>query len=302
MQQEKYRQPDQYYIDEYDRITIADMKAVEKEMLEAEELFSIDPDDLQSPLNNTSYLGQHIRYLDAGVAYYRNKKSAIEERMRVDEWKDRVVKTHIIPKDIPCLFCGAQMDFEFYDFKEKDYTFLMWFSCADGHAPRRAFYNNGIEYKPREIRCDDCGGTIKSTTKRTKKKITITDTCLECKKKTVLDFELSQGTVLPIDEADRKKYCTDFIGRRNFEEDVQAIANLSDLIKDTDEKEKYEFKSIQKLNIVQLEETLTTAIEKSGFVKLQFDKPKISRYLTVGFSVQDSTDGESSKSIKDIKK
>ena len=303
MQQlEKYRKPDQYYIDEYDRITIEAMKALENEMLVAEKLFSIDPNDLKSPLNDTTYLGYRIRYVDTGANYDRNKRCAIDERIRVDEWKDRVVKSQVVPQQVHCLLCGTEMDFEFFDFIEKDNTFLMWFSCPDHHAPRRAFYKNGEEYRPQEARCADCGGAVSSMTKRTKKKLIITDTCRECKKKMVMEFELTKKTIMPIDEADRKKYCTDFIGRNNFEEDIRAIASLSELIDDADAKEKYEFRNIQKLNIAQLEEMLATAIENSGFIKMQFDKPKISRYLTVGFSVQDTLDRESAKSIKAMKK
>lgn len=299
---ETYRQPDSYYHDQYDRNTIAVMKVIEKEMEAAEKLFYIDADNLSSLQNNTTYIGHRIKYLDTGVAFARNKRFAIEEQMRADESKDRMIKSQIIPSNINCLTCGEPMQFELYDFIDKGAKLLMWFSCSDGHVPRRAFFGDGREFHAPEIRCQDCGGNLRSSKKKTKKKIILTDICQVCKKKSVLEFERSTEKILPIDEQERKRYCTDFIGRRNFDDDLKAIADLSDILEEQDAKDKYEFKNINRLNIAQLEETLTAAVDGSGFVKLQFEKPKISRYLTVEFSVQDTQDRDSAKSIKAIKK
>ena len=300
---EKFRRTDEYYNDQYDRDTISSMKEIEREMDAAEKSFHIDPNDLKSPENNTAYFSYRRKYLNTGVAYAREKRSVIEERMRMDDQKDRMINAQVIPSNIQCLVCGDDMQFELYDFLEKDTKMLMWFSCPQGHPPRRAFYGTGEEYKAPEDRCDGCGGSIQSSKKRTKTKLTFTEICKGCKKKTVIEFNISpKGMPPPIDETERKKYCIDFIGRRNFEEDLQSIADLPKIIEGQDAKGKYEFKNINKMNIAQLEEKLTNAIDKSGFVKIQFDKPKISRYLTVEFSVQDTQEREEAKSIKALKK
>ena len=299
---EKCRKPDEYYNDQYDRDTIAAMNTIEKEMEAAEKLFHIDPQNLQSAGNNTEYIVCRMKYLDTGVAYARNKRSVVDERIRSDERKDRMIKAQVVPSNIDCLVCGTNMQFEFYDFVEKDTKLLMWYSCPQGHALRRAFYADGQEFKIPESYCDYCGGAIRSSKRKTKNKLIFTDICKVCNKKSVTEFNVTPRSILPIDEVERKKYCTDFIGRRNFEDDITAIADLSDLIQEEEEKDKYEFKNINKLNIAQLEEMLMTAIDESGFVKMQFDKPKISRYLTVEFSVQDTQDREAAKSIKALKK
>lgn len=114
-----------------------------------------------------------------------------------------------------------------------------------------------------------------------------------------MEFDLSPKKILPINEADRKKYCTDFIGRRDFYDDLNAITDLMDVL---DKKEEIDYSQVKQLNIAQLEQILSEQIEKANFIKVQFDKPKVSRYLIVEFSAQDPTDRNEAKSIKTLKK
>jgi len=107
---------------------------------------------------------------------------------------------------------------------------------------------------------------------------------------------------LSINEDERKKYCTDFIRRRTFLEDLKALADLALPAREILEKNAHPDFKVQQINIAMLEKILEEEIGKSDFIKMQFEKPKKVRYLSVEFSVQDPTDRESSKSIKSLKK
>jgi len=299
---EQYRKSDQYYIDEYDRTTIEELKKIEKLMEKAEKRFFIDEDDPKSPETNTDYIGYRMRYLDTGVEYSRNKESSIRAAIQSDERKDRLIRFHAIPANILCDTCGEDMKFELHDFLQRDSDLIFIFSCPNGHLPKKAVYPNGREYFLPKHTCKYCGSDLVSKKKKTKKKLTLTDTCKVCGKVEVLELDISPRKILPVDEEERKKYCTDFKGRNNFMEDLKRIAELGKFTEVDDNKKKYEFDKVKKLNLPQLEQTLTAQIEKSGFIKLQFDKPKTSRYLTMEFSAQDPTDREPEKSIKALKR
>ncbi|MFB9843951.1 hypothetical protein [Mucilaginibacter ginsenosidivorans] len=299
---EQYRKPDQYYIDEYDRMTIEELKAIEKLMIETGKRFHIDPDAPLGPGSDTEYIGYRIRYLDTGVALSRNKESSIQERMHSDEKKDRLIRLHPVPTNVRCDTCGVPMKFEMHDFLNKDDDPIFIFSCVNGHVPKKALFASGREYRLPDHHCQHCGGKLLTKKKKTKNRLAITETCKTCKNVEIMEFDISPKLPSPINEDERKKYCTDFKGRRNFYEDVKALADLSEIFGQQENKTKYGYGKVQQLNIAQLETTLTDEIGKAGFIKVQFDKPKRSRYLTVEFSAQDPTDREEAKSVKQLKK
>lgn len=299
---EQHRKPDQYYFDEYDRVTIEELKAIEKLMIEAEKRFHLDPDNPLSPGSDAEYLGYRVRYLDTGVALSRNKESSIHARMQSDEKKDRLIRSHPAPQNVRCDACGKPMKFEMHDFLNNDDDLIFIFSCVDGHVPKKAVFANGREYRLPDRRCKHCGGKLLTKKKQTKNRLRITETCKTCKKVETMEFDISPKYLLPVNEAEQKKYCADFNGRRNFYEDVKALAGLSKIFEQQENKTKYGYGKVQQLNIAQLEATLTDEIEKAGFIKVQFEKPKSSRYLTVEFSAQDPMAREKAKSVKLLKK
>lgn len=299
---EQFRRSDQYYIDEYDRTTIETLRELEKAMNEAKRRFSIDIENLETKKTNTDYLGYRMRYLDTGVHFARNKQSSILATMRSDQRKDHLIRLNPIRPFVKCNTCSELMKFELHDFVGKDSELIFIFSCHKGHLPKKAVYPDGREYYLPKHTCQYCGGRFLTKKKKTKNKLIFTDTCEQCGKIETLELGLSLKKIIPIIEDERKKYCTDFIGRRTFYEDLKAIGDLLPIFDRQDEKIKYNYDQVKRLNVAQLEQTLSKQIEKSDFIKVQFDKPKTGRYLTVEFSAQDPTDREEAKSIKELKK
>jgi len=296
---EKYRKSDQYYIDEYDKRTIKRLKELEQLMEQAYKEFKIDMDNPNSQKNNTDYWGYQMQYLNTGVHFARSKEATIQSYIQEDERKDRLIYSTPIPTNVRCNTCFEPMRFELFDFMGKNSELIFIFSCVKKHLPKKAVYPDGREYYISKSSCSYCGGRLIAKKKKTKYKLTLIETCKQCDKTEVLEFDLSPEKILPIIEDERKKYCTDFIGRRDFYDDLKAITDLMDLL---DNEEEVDYSQVKQLNIAQLEQVLSEQIKKANFIKVHFDKPKVSRYLIVEFSAQDPTDRNEAKSIKKLKK
>lgn len=296
---EKYRKSDQYYIDEYDRRTIERLKELEHLMDQANKVCKVDMDNPNSEYNNIHYKVYEMQYLDTGVHFARNKEATVQSSIREDERKDRLIQSTLIPTNVRCNICFEPMRFDISDFMGKNSELIFIFSCANKHFPKKAVYPDGREYHIPKSSCSYCGGRLITKQKKTKNRLTLTDICKQCDKIEVLELDLSPEKILPINEDERKKYCTDFIGRRDFYEDLKAI---TDWIESVGVEKEIDYSQVKQLNIAQLEQVLSEQIEKANFIKVQFDKPKISRYLIVEFSAQDPTDRTEVKSIKALKK
>lgn len=299
---EQYRKSDQYYIDEYDRRTIEILRQLDDRPgnFDPPRMYTLsNPEEFRELVDRTT---AQLEYNNTGAIRARNRDECIRSRISEDEHKDRMLRLTPAPENVRCNTCGERMNLYTHLFRINHNAELVYlFDCPNNHdRKRKAVYPNGKEWIIPERRCNYCGGLILTKTKKTKKTITLTDTCEKCDKKEVLELDRTIEKILPINEAERKKYCLDFKGRKTFREDLEALASLADLRKE--KKAKYDYSHIQQLNISKLEQLLTESVEKAGFVKMQFDKPKSDRYLIVEFSVQDSTDRDSRSSIKTLKK
>lgn len=293
---EKHRKSDQYYIDLYDRMTIEKMRELARLKIEADKQFA----NSDEKINKEGFL-LGVEYMNTGAYYAQNKENFIRNMMLSDERKDRLIESNPIPTNVRCDTCFDLMEFELHMFTVKDDNLTFVFTCPNGHLPKKALYPDGRE-RVRTIRsCEYCNGELISKSKKTKKKLTITNTCKRCNKIDVTEFEFDIPKLQPINEDERKKYCTDFIGEKSFDEGIKELADLFESIEES-QNSKYSYDHIQQLNIAKMEQLLTEQIEKEKFIKLQFDKPQKGRYLTVEFSVQDPTDRDARKSIQILKK
>lgn len=194
------------------------------------------------------------------------------------------------------------MKFIDYDFINDDLNLQFIFSCGNGTKHNQIILSNGQPYKANVRRCPYCNGEIDTIVKKTKYKITAKERCTKCTWSDVMIFDLPKHNdkkIQPINEDDRKKYCTDFVGRRDFIEDLESIAKIN---LNENKGDGYDVKNVEKINLPKVEERLTKVIEHKGFIKLLFEQPKISGNVTVKFSVQDPTDRPAEKSIKLLKK
>lgn len=279
----QYRKPNQYYIDQYDRATIKMLKDAEKEC----KSFPIDIRNIQV----------HRLVVENGILRAREKDATIKKWIQEDELKDKQVQENPIPEKIRCNSCNSLMQFECYLF-EADAPILFVFKCPEGHLPKKLIYPDSREkIIPKQL-CDECGYEISRKSQRRKSILTTTYTCQGCGKIEIEEFNLKKKQDSRITEEDRKKYCSYSPQTRTFIEDLQEIYKLKHILDKSVEKKKYDLEKIEKPNIPQLEQRLCKIVENHNFIKFQFDKPEIGRYVTVTFSTQDPTNRSEKGSVK----
>lgn len=279
MQHQKNIRPDSYYIDQYDRITIESLKK-----LKAKEKNS-------QGKSYSEHFSAHLNFLHTGVFHARRKKETIEQWIRKDEHDDFLIETTPIPQIINCDKCAVAMRFERFICIYENQPILFDFVCHSKSCKKRKLvYPNGQEfYRPIPL-CSTCDSVLKTTVKKTTKKTSIVTTCPKCSIISIDHFEINEE---PIDEKDRKKYCTDFINSNTFWEGFKKIGELGMMIKeemkDKEEKEKIGFHNIDILTVSQLELKLSGLINNLGYQKFQFGIPCLGKYLTIPFSAEDPT-------------
>jgi hypothetical protein len=302
-----YRKTDQEYIDDYDRYTIKRLKELEK--------------DSKIPIYNTSNL-KNTKYVisDDPISKYniltvfyqtavrlaQNKEESIRTSKYADEQKDRLIRQTPIPRNIKCEKCGSEMHHEGHLFKENDALLLFYFTCPNKHFPKKVVYPDGRrEWVFKKNVCKKCGCEFDSKTEEEKDRLIFTDTCTGCGDVLTTELELPEPD-LPIDEEERKKYCTDWKGRRTFEQDIQAIGDLMKFCEEQEKERKiredYNVDKIEKINLPKLENSLVRLSEELGYIKFKFDSHSTENYLSVSFSAQDPTDREERESIKILTK
>lgn len=220
---EKYRKPDQYYIDEYDKRTILLLKELESK--EATERSAAKSFEEKQRLAVKEYVSFDSFYYNA-VMRARDKKNCIQSAMQRDENRDRLVAKYVEPQNITCKTCNSLMFVNTHLFKEGQAEILFVFECPNGHPPRRAFYPNGKEFLFSIKRCETCKGELQLDTRENKKKLKFIETCKKCGSKKVDEIDIPQDDA-PIDENDRQKYCTAYINRNMFLEDLKEVAELA---------------------------------------------------------------------------
>ncbi len=248
---EKYRKDNQFYEDRYDRFTIEALKKLEKE---------IDHSN-KRPLDKA-----RINYNDHGAIYDQKKTWTVENWKREDEQKDSIIERYNPPPNRDCKACNVRMHFEDYMFLDNNYEVIFIYNCPKNKEHRKLYFNNGVEYIPKKRKCEICGGQLTTTKKRNKSSLVLIDKCNNCGNATKDEFDVSPEK--PINEAERKKYCTDFIGSSTFMQDLAKIDKLKHLIispqSEKDKEEEFEVSKIEKIKVVKLEERLKEILEKNA--------------------------------------
>ena len=136
---EKYRKPDQHYIDEYDRATIRMLKKLETE---ATTPLIIPADSFVTK----DHYNPMTEFYETAVWRAQSKGESIRKQMAEDEHQDWLVKTTPIPHNIKCNTCRSTMNVVTHFFKENNNQMLFVFECPNEHKPRKAILPNGTEY------------------------------------------------------------------------------------------------------------------------------------------------------------
>lgn len=297
---EKYRQPDQFYIDEYDRHTIQILK--EMELKEQQELSKCTTEE-EYHVQKMVYCVVSHSFNHQKILRARRRNSYIRGRIMEDERKDKLIQTTPQPDNICCGHCNSKMAFSghFLDWRNNPIMFI--FECPYGHAPRKVIYPDGKEFIfPKPI-CETCGFEIIKESKRVKNKIITTSYCTICGNKTkdILDLDEYGKEPEAILEKDRQKYC---LVAEGIESDYESTIKFFNLLADIDSRNKentaqkiLQNNQIEMITILALESRLTRLIEKAGLRKLIFEKPDMRRRVVQAFSVQEAGT-ENTKSVK----
>lgn len=148
-----------YYADLYDKHTVEKCRefiASGKRL--ADKNHSPESENLKDKvLNHMSGV-----WVDVAIEFikgdrYEQKERVIREWMKRDEELDRYYENAKPPHGVTCLTCGRML-FEIH--KELETSFntdkirvLYMFDCPLKHLPRRAFYDDGEEYRHKEPEC-----------------------------------------------------------------------------------------------------------------------------------------------------
>jgi hypothetical protein len=302
---EKYRKEIWHYNNDYDRATIAELKALEKKITIEQEKTDRGKTNDKEALSNAINTFEEVRSLK-----FKIKDRVITNLIQADEQKDRLVSQHPVPQHIRCAICGSPMVFEAHIFKNDDRDILFVLSCPKKHLPKKMIYSDGTEYPVKRTKrtCEVCGGEVESFVAKVDQITTFTDTCKRCKHTETWEMD-DEEDLLPIDEEERKKYCTDFIDNSPSALALKPLENLMPILniirevnESAEKKELYEPQKVEKLNIPQLEQRLTEAMQQEAYVKVQFEKPKFGKQALMEFSVQDPTNRDSKQSLKILRK
>lgn len=287
------------YENDYDRETIRQLKKIR--IAEQEQLRSLNDDEGKSQLKITQAIDLQS-FRNTGIQRAKNRESAITQCQESDRRRDWLVSQNPEPSGIKCNACNSrmQLSIHFFDFRKVPILFV--FECQKGHLPKKVIYPTGEEFILPKRKCDSCGQEIKDKIEKTKDIMVCTETCTGCGKVTILDFDLSSPSDELISDQDRKEYCTDFIGQRTFSEEIRALAELGGKLEKGIEQrelmEEHQVEKIDKLNIPQLEKHLIKVAEENSFIKLQLEKPEMSRHVIVPFNIQDNSIRNENESLR----
>lgn len=305
MENEKHLKPKQHYIDLYDRHTVDYCKNII-------EIFS---QPLKNPpliggkkptkvmVDTMSKMALDYRMMFAKGDRYTQKEETIREWMDRDQARDELYESATPPEGIHCLTCQRAMTMLDKDLwtgglKEPD-RILFMFDCPNGHLPRRAFFNDGEEWKHKREVCPKCGGEFNVKATVTKKKFIDYYSCKSCDFKKTEELERTANKEEIIDPdfaADRTKFCLSEEEGRKWRETLASWEQMGKLVDSWKEKEKNKevydkIAKIKKLTIVELEKLLIPPLEKEHYIYLKFGNPEITRDIIVPFTVQDSKGG-----------
>jgi hypothetical protein len=234
--------------------------------------------------------------------------------MKRDEELDEYYNNARPPQDVACLSCGRLM-YEIHkeldtSFDDKEVSILYMFECPLKHLPRRAFYDNGKEYRPTDPKCKKCQSFTSSNSERNENSITTTYTCTSCGEieKDVLDltFKKTEEVIDKDFAKDRDEFClTKEEGERYIMSTVHLQSNSFLNNEDNSNKKEYtkevhdKVETLNKLTILELEELLSKKFEGTQFVRLQFKDPVSDREFYVPFVVYD-TNSKTNPNVSEI--
>jgi len=180
----KHLKPKQHYIDRYDKATVERCRWYEN---------SITPEEVQEHHKEKNLDKKELARLGNAMTelslyfvkgeMYKNKEKTIKKWIKDDEDLDTFVDTVTAPRNIICLTCSREMFVSYSDLEtnlDKAPKMLCMFDCTLGHLPKRAFYNDGTEWKREKPKCPKCSSEVTEKNEDTNKLFKTTEICISC--------------------------------------------------------------------------------------------------------------------------
>jgi hypothetical protein len=294
----KYLKPRQEYVDRYDRITVESCRRKENFHKNWE------PKDekekaAKALIGAVNEISLHYDLLYTTLRWWEDKEATISKWMSDDAKRDDLLEYTPAPRGIRCLKCEIVMETTFKDVHDwgddKRIRVLFMYDCPNSCMPRRAFFDDGEEYRIKPDLCPKCQSVTERKSERIEdKKIITTNTCPKCGNIITDELDLIGKEEVPDPDyqKDRDRFClTEETAKKNLQEKHQ-LDEMSKLVDKWKEEEKHKeeydaIKKIKKLTIMELEILLRPIIEQAGYVKFSLGKPEISKDVFVGFDAQD---------------
>jgi len=292
MENEKfqYLKSESCYSDFYDRLTVEACRRWEKVISKGG-----DPgkNKIQEDAKNNLLISVGLYFLKG--ERYAQKADTIKEWMKRDEMKDELLAS-ARPPEVQCLTCGSDLVPDYKDLRDgapgKKDRVLFMYSCPKGCLPRRAFFDDGEEWRPKPRFCPKCSSGTEETAERSGDMITYT--CPSCghKEEEILDLA-GKPEAEKTDrnfEKDRNRFCMLSKEGEEYLDSRERLDSLSRLVEEKEKKEKIQkvLAGIKKISVAGLKERLVPLLEKEGYTKLELSKPEIGRDVIIQFNIQDS--------------
>jgi len=225
---EKHLKSHQYYIDLYDRGTVDICRRLDKPSSELtqEELREHRISKRQARVIEKG-AREWMIHIEAGERYLK-KASTINEWMDRDREKDELYENAQAPEDIRCLTCRNKLKSTFKELwseSDKPDRVLFMYDCPNKCLRRRAFFNDGEEWRTKPHLCIRCNSPVTQTSEDDRIKMTTNSTCKKCGHVEKEEYVWTTKKEEDLDEnfaVDRDHYClTDEEGKKYQEESWQ---------------------------------------------------------------------------------
>lgn len=320
LQDFKYLEPRQNYIDRYDLHTIEEClkwywqirKGMERDRKKLE---AGDPKvDFDHEVHKCcSYIVRAI-----SIERYKSRKETIDKWITEDTLKQDKIDNALPPDDITCHLCNSAtkvIDKNLDDHLEGEMRVHFMFECLKCQA-RQIFYEDGSPWDYKRPRCKKCDVELQNKYESTDDTMTITTYCPNCDFKEVDFSDFKKDRLEAEKEAKRRKqllaeyreeFCLDDTNGPEAVRSLEGICALVDKWREEDRKMKdpvyQKARRLKKLRVNEVKKLLEDELPKNSYVDLDFDKPEMGRFVAVPFVVQDEkTDREEYDSRQSLKK
>ncbi len=308
----KYLKDNIYYSNFYDQLTIEECQRWEDTKY-SKDILKLKGKEKKLEKIRKEYFEKVVLDLVLHImkADYASKKSeVIQKWIKRDEAKDEKLANAKEPQGIRCLKCDSSLEDctsrDLMDNHQGKEEVLFMFECKNC-GKRRSCWEDGKEweYKPT---CIECKAEVQEERSRKDNVITTKYSCSKCGHDETDVMNLGKRKEEKIDpnfEANRKKYCISEQEGFEFMRQIEETKKIVDKWKDKeDNKELYDaIDKIKKLTIPELQNLLNPLVEKSGYIKFEFEKPELQKDVILGFNLQDAKSGrEEYDSIHDLQK